>query len=150
MASASVSTSKHQDHDHDSSESESNELSLSCGSSEFEIGEDGSSGSVDEIVVATGAMAGAQINPYQFEPYNSNSDKSEPEDGEDEDRLTDNSLCSCGHCAVIVDVKNEHPNTAYITDHPGFHPVCLDIHVLKVAYYLYRQQYGEHPDHKNE
>ncbi|XP_052075402.1 uncharacterized protein LOC127712835, partial [Mytilus californianus] len=37
-----------------------------------------------------------------------------------------------------------------ITDHPGFHPVCLDIHVLKVAYYQYRQQYGEHPDHGNE
>lgn len=92
---ASASTSKHQDDNHDSSESDSDELSLSCGSSEFEMGENGSSGSDEELEEATGAMAGAQINPgiipYQFEPYNSNSDESEPEDGEDEDRLADNS-----------------------------------------------------------
>ncbi|CAG2209548.1 unnamed protein product [Mytilus edulis] len=78
---------------------------------------------------------------------------------------TSDKKCNCGHCGVmpsakecvccceiskIVDVKNEHPDTACITDHPGFHPVCLDIHVLNVAYYQYRQQYGEHPDHGNE
>ncbi|VDI42345.1 Hypothetical predicted protein [Mytilus galloprovincialis] len=57
-------------------------------------------------------------------------------------------VCCC-EISKIVDVKNEHPDTACITDHPGFHPVCLDIHVLKVAYYQYRQQYGEHPDHGN-
>ncbi|XP_063447183.1 uncharacterized protein LOC134726698 [Mytilus trossulus] len=91
-----ASTSK-QDDSHDSNESDSDELSLSCGSSEFEIGENGSSGSDEELEEAT-----------------------------------------------------EHPDTACITDHPGFHPVCLDIHVLKVAYYQYRQQYGEHPDHGNE
>ncbi|KAK3091822.1 hypothetical protein FSP39_022904 [Pinctada imbricata] len=29
-----------------------------------------------------------------------------------------------------------------ITQHPGFASVCLDRHVLKTAYYSYRQDYG--------
>lgn len=30
-----------------------------------------------------------------------------------------------------------------ITEHPGFHTVCLDSYVLETAYLQYRQQYGE-------
>ncbi|XP_076090326.1 uncharacterized protein LOC143062546 [Mytilus galloprovincialis] len=58
-------------------------------------------------------------------------------------------VCCC-EVSKIDDVKNEHTDTACITDNPGFHPLCLDTHVLKVAYYQYRQQYGEHPYHGNE
>jgi len=50
----------------------------------------------------------------------------------------------------VVDVKNETDNIQCITDHPGFHPVCLDEYVLRVAYYQYRQQYGNRPEQENE
>ena len=50
----------------------------------------------------------------------------------------------------VGDVKNETDNIQCITDHPGFHPVCLDEYVLRVAYYQYRQQYGNRPEQENE
>ena len=72
--------------------------------------------------------------------------------------------CTCGKCVVmptarecicceeinqVVTVKNEE-TVQCITDHPGFRPICLDMHVLRVAYYQYRQQYGERPEQANE
>lgn len=30
-----------------------------------------------------------------------------------------------------------------VTSHPGFHPACLNVYVLQIAYYQYRQQYNE-------
>ena len=36
-----------------------------------------------------------------------------------------------------------------ICEHPGFHPVYLDRYVLQVAYYQYRQQYGERQEQEN-
>ena len=56
----------------------------------------------------------------------------------------------CLKISKVVDVKNETDNIQYITDHPGFHPVCLDEYVLRVAYYQYRQQYGNRPEQENE
>jgi hypothetical protein len=55
----------------------------------------------------------------------------------------------CQEIHQVVAVANEE-NLQCITDHPGFHPVCLDVHVLQVAYYQYRQQYGERPEQANE
>ena len=76
---------------HESSDSEGSELSLSCGSSPFEDGEVISTEDSDNGVKAA---TGIQINPYQFEPYISNTDESEVADEDDEeerqDRLTDN------------------------------------------------------------
>lgn len=72
--------------------------------------------------------------------------------------------CSCGNCEVmptareciccnevqrVLDVKNEE-DISCITQHPGFSPVCLDVHVLGVAYFQYRQEYGERPEQANE
>jgi hypothetical protein len=51
-------------------------------------------------------------------------------------------------CQEIAQVKDEisgtdhDPSLLCITHHPGFSPVCLDIYVLRTAYYQYRQQYG--------
>jgi hypothetical protein len=77
---------------HESCDSEGSELSLSCGSSPFKDAEVISSEDSDNGVEAA---AGSQINPYQFEPYISNTDESEIADEDDEeerqDRLTDNS-----------------------------------------------------------
>lgn len=33
-----------------------------------------------------------------------------------------------------------------ITDHPGLEPVCLNVHVLRVATFQYQQQYGAGAD----
>uniref|UniRef100_A0A4W4FHQ1 Uncharacterized protein n=1 Tax=Electrophorus electricus TaxID=8005 RepID=A0A4W4FHQ1_ELEEL len=37
----------------------------------------------------------------------------------------------------------EEVNVPCITMHPGFAVVCLDVHVLRTAYYAYRQDYME-------
>lgn len=55
----------------------------------------------------------------------------------------------CEEINQVVTVKNEE-TVQCITDHPGFRPICLDMHVLRVAYYQYRQQYGERPEQANE
>ncbi|KAK3587054.1 hypothetical protein CHS0354_008082 [Potamilus streckersoni] len=151
---------------HESCDSEGSELSLSCASSPFE---DSEVLNLEDSDNGVEAAAGSQINPYQFEAYISNTDESEIADDDDEeerqDRLTDNSWCNCGHCLVmptsrecvcccdvekVTSVCNGYQGIQYITDHPGFRPVCLDIHVLKVAYYQYRQQFGERPEQGNE
>ena len=36
----------------------------------------------------------------------------------------------------------EIPELLCITDHPGFHAVCLNVWTLQTAYYQYRQEYG--------
>ena len=52
-------------------------------------------------------------------------------------------LC-CKEVDKITDIMTEGVTHAQcICEHPGFHPVCLDRYVLQVAYYQYRQQYGE-------
>ncbi|XP_063416278.1 uncharacterized protein LOC134697922 [Mytilus trossulus] len=143
------------------------ENDLSCGSSSFgdederNLTENSETDEIEEVVAAV-----AGINPYQFEPYASDSETSENEEGENhqENRLEDNSWCSCGNCEVmptareciccnevqrVLDVKNEE-DISCITQHPGFSPVCLDVHVLGVAYFQYRQEYGERPEQANE
>jgi len=50
----------------------------------------------------------------------------------------------------VINVRDEFRKTQCITDHPGFHPGCLDIHVLKVAYFQYRQQVGERSEQNTE
>lgn len=77
------------------SESEESELSvsLSCRSSSFEQ-EDGDEErnltfSNDEGDEVAGAVGGLNINPYQFEPYASNSSSEEEEENASENRLQD-------------------------------------------------------------
>ena len=73
--------------------------------------------------------------------------------------------CSCGNCRImptvreclcckevdrITDIMTEGVTHAQcICEHPGCHPVCLDRYVLQVAYYKYRQQYGERQEQEN-
>jgi hypothetical protein len=73
-------------HESIQSESESNasELSLSCGSSSFEDGEnvsDADSGNAE--TEDAGQTNNVEINPYQYEPYRNDSDDSY-QDGETE------------------------------------------------------------------
>lgn len=56
----------------------------------------------------------------------------------------------CNEIQKVCDVRDEYPDKKCITDHPGFQTVCLNEHVLQVAYYQYRQQYGERPEQGNE
>ena len=53
------------------------------------------------------------------------------------------SVC-CKEVERVGDVMNELEDGSIncITHHPGFEPVCLNIHVLTTAYYQYRQQYN--------
>nr|XP_022289218.1 uncharacterized protein LOC111101162 [Crassostrea virginica]XP_022311416.1 uncharacterized protein LOC111116718 [Crassostrea virginica]XP_022323186.1 uncharacterized protein LOC111124538 [Crassostrea virginica]XP_022323187.1 uncharacterized protein LOC111124538 [Crassostrea virginica]XP_022329137.1 uncharacterized protein LOC111128038 [Crassostrea virginica] len=105
------------------------------------------------------------IQPYRFEPDVSNSDGLDESDAsngnidEDENRLENTNWCMCGSCVVMptareciccqesdrVNSKREsfNPDTPCITQHPGFSSVCLDVYVLETAYYQYRSQYGE-------
>ena len=73
--------------------------------------------------------------------------------------------CSCGNCRItptvreclcckevdkITDIMTEGVTHAQcICEQSGFHPVCLDRYVLQVAYYQYRQQYGERQEQEN-
>ena len=75
------------------SESEESEgsVSISCRSSPFEQ-EDGdeersSAFSDDEEDEVAGAVGGLNINPYQFEPYASNSSSEEEDENANENRL---------------------------------------------------------------
>ena len=73
-------------HESIQSESESNpsELSLSCGSSPFEDGDNVSdTDSVNAETEDAGQANDVQINPYQYEPYRTDSDDSD-QDGETE------------------------------------------------------------------
>ncbi|XP_062592073.1 uncharacterized protein LOC134253563 [Saccostrea cucullata] len=103
--------------------------------------------------------AGFGILPYQYEPYaTSDEDASDNSEADEEDRTHNTDWCSCQCCTImasntenrccqeIQQVKEEILRTDTslncITHHPGFRTVCLDIHVLRTAYYQYRQQYG--------
>ena len=70
--------------------------------------------------------------------------------------------CSCGECTPmptereslccreIPEVENrreEMVDIPCITHHEGFQPVCLNVHVLLVAYLQFRQQFGERVGH---
>jgi hypothetical protein len=56
-------------------------------------------------------------------------------------------------CKEVEEVRarlEEEEVDTCITDHPGFEPVVLNPHVLRAAYWTYRQRYGnmEHPQHR--
>ena len=51
-------------------------------------------------------------------------------------------LC-CKEVDEVSAVMQEFPDISCVTDHPGFQPVCLDVNVLRTAYYSYRQHYNE-------
>ena len=59
--------------------------------------------------------------------------------------------CMC--CREIHQVAQvmeaSDPDIQCICVHAGFHPICLNPHVLEVAYYQYRQQYGERQEQGN-
>ncbi len=63
--------------------------------------------------------------------------------------------CLC--CKEIPEVKfrmdEEEDDTgsqiSCITEHSGFHPVCIDRHNLRTAYFAYRDRYGECDDPLN-
>ena len=63
--------------------------------------------------------------------------------------MTSAQECIC--CKEIPQVasKSSTPSIC-ITEHPGFHAVCLNIWVVQVAYYQYRQQYGSLASPMNE
>ena len=57
----------------------------------------------------------------------------------------------CKEVEKVVDViASTDPIVECVTSHPGFEPVCLNTYVLEVAYFQYRQQYGERPEQANE
>nr|XP_022311707.1 P2X purinoceptor 7-like [Crassostrea virginica] len=54
--------------------------------------------------------------------------------------------CVC--CHELSKIKSifeegDDENITCITAHPGFPPACLNKYVLQIAYYQYKQQYGE-------
>lgn len=52
--------------------------------------------------------------------------------------------CLCCHEVQEVDERRaEQEAICCITQHDGFRPVCLNVHVLRVAYFQYRQQFGD-------
>ncbi|KAK5867689.1 hypothetical protein PBY51_012156 [Eleginops maclovinus] len=74
-------------------------------------------------------------------------------------RLQHVEWCSCGRCEpmplVVESVccreqsrvcerrEEEGADTRCITEHSGFEPVCLNLHVLRTAHFHYRQEYGD-------
>nr|XP_011446118.3 uncharacterized protein LOC105341337 [Crassostrea gigas] len=97
--------------------------------------------------------------PYLFEPEvssdeESTSSKKSTHEMDDKERQGNNDWCMCGHCPPtakesvccqeipqVKAVLAEDPGKPCITEHQGFHPVCLNPTVLRIAYYAYRQQY---------
>eukprot|EP00057_Strongylocentrotus_purpuratus_P000404 XP_001175945.2 PREDICTED: uncharacterized protein LOC752337 [Strongylocentrotus purpuratus] len=122
--------------------------------------EDEESDDADLREIAAAAAAGT-IQPYQYEPLAPETPVLEEGAKADLDkRLGNNNWCSCnGGCEAMptaresvcckevekvikkMDEYMENNNLKCITEHPGFRTVCLDEHVLDVAYYQYRQQY---------
>ncbi len=51
-------------------------------------------------------------------------------------------LC-CKEVPQVLEVMQEFPEISCITDHSGFQSVCLDLYVLRTAYFSYRQHYKE-------
>lgn len=60
--------------------------------------------------------------------------------------------CKCCQEYVKLRQKNAQANEVIkcITEHPGFHGVCLNVWVLQAVYYQYRATYGPHvaPPHE--
>ena len=53
------------------------------------------------------------------------------------------SICCC-EIPQVEARKNSHGvHVPCITLHPGFQTACLDVWVLQIAYYSFRQHYGE-------
>ena len=75
------------------------------------------------------------------------------------------SRCTCGHCSTQPTVIESHccrevdevktkvgewsDRLRCITEHEGFDPVCLNVHVLQTAYYEYRQRWGQYEENDN-
>ena len=68
--------------------------------------------------------------------------------------------CKCGNCFIMPTAREcvcchelskiksifeegDDMNITCIIAHPGFPPACLNKYVLQIAYYQYKQQYGE-------
>ncbi|XP_006811377.1 uncharacterized protein LOC102801802 [Saccoglossus kowalevskii] len=136
-------------HSDASSQSRDCELELNYESSDFDV---------------EGSSLDGGIRPYQFEPeFNGNSHIDSAEENDDAlvDRLNTTEWCQCYRCHVMPSVEecrccyeimqvkavcDEVPNTACITGHPGFKPVCLDKYVLLTAYHVYRPYHGTIPE----
>ena len=61
------------------------------------------------------------------------------------------SATECKCCQEIPEVKAKldsygDENVTCISQHPGFATGCLDVYVLEIAYYEYRQRYGRLAD----
>lgn len=59
------------------------------------------------------------------------------------------SLC-CQEITEIRDMLGEYPDDQCITTTQGFQSVCLDVQVLRTAYYAYRQHHGDVEGESNE
>lgn len=63
-------------------------------------------------------------------------------------------VCCAENNNVQGKMANYHAKTGKqlrcITQHPGFHTVCLDEYVLDTAYSHYKQQYGQQIYNMNE
>lgn len=84
---------------------------------------------------------------------------------EEDDRAGNTRWCKCGNCFTqpwvtradglrccheihkmverIAEAQENYGSTECIIEHPAFASVCLDVHVLEVAWFGYRQQYEE-------
>ena len=51
-------------------------------------------------------------------------------------------ICCCEVERVMMKKEESGDVVNCITDHDGFHSVCLDVWVLQTAYFSYRQHYG--------
>ena len=52
------------------------------------------------------------------------------------------SVCCCEVEKIILRLQESGDKVKCITEHQGFEPVCLNVWVLQVAYFQYRQHYG--------
>ncbi|KAK5901860.1 hypothetical protein CesoFtcFv8_007175 [Champsocephalus esox] len=108
------------------------------------------------------------IEPYRFEPSGTSSgedDGDDMDDGEDIGRLQNTEWCQCNNCnnmdtvaesvccreiPAVTRTMEEDGVHSCIIDHPGFRSGCLNIWVLRIAYYGYRQHYGHLQQEGNE
>ncbi|KAH6942394.1 hypothetical protein HPB50_004289 [Hyalomma asiaticum] len=124
---------------------------MSSPSSESESCSVSSTESDDAAQVGIAAIADV-LNHFQFDPLQSSEsdddENSEGNDGGGNQRTGHAEWCSCGRC---VPMNTEHESvccreveranafiaagTDCITLHPTFNRVCLDVHVVEVAYY---------------
>ncbi|XP_063070480.1 uncharacterized protein LOC134461510 [Engraulis encrasicolus] len=119
-----------------------------------------------------GGIMPYRYEPYlgELEPHDSESSDGEDEGGvaaavadggmpRDFGRLQHVEWCSCGRCEPMPTVdesvccreqsrvceRREEGGAGIrcITEHLGFQPVCMNVHVLRTAYFHYRQDYGD-------